>query len=282
MVGQESTLRLGKCPAFALQPDPHRCASRKRELGEVVYQAWDYPLPEQYTQAWEQQGLKSEVSNTEWMLEDVRYMSQLWNRPDYLVVFEALPTFVMKSDFWRYVKLYLCGGLYANADVLPSEELRQFVTGLDSKVEVVLMIENASLGMFERLKRDLGITTVARVPQYRQSFMIAKPGHPGFLHVLDRVVDTFSSGMWMKLHDPSRTLELTGSAMFTDVMQEYDDCESTLVLSRHVSSKLYSRNHMDSWAAQDAWSQAGDGVDFGAPIAADDDTTPPSRSRYLR
>ena len=43
--------------------------------------------------------------------------------------FNSLPLFVMKADLWRYLIVYKCGGIYADADTILLENPDKFITG---------------------------------------------------------------------------------------------------------------------------------------------------------
>eukprot|EP00638_Chattonella_subsalsa_P011146 CAMPEP_0117808698 /NCGR_PEP_ID=MMETSP0948-20121206/20207_1 /TAXON_ID=44440 /ORGANISM="Chattonella subsalsa, Strain CCMP2191" /LENGTH=109 /DNA_ID=CAMNT_0005644191 /DNA_START=44 /DNA_END=370 /DNA_ORIENTATION=+ len=92
--------------------------TKMAEMGFVVQQTYKTReltgLRAEWHQSWLDVGFPTKVSNDEDMLADVAYLSEFTGNPDFIETYNQLFDIVQKSDFWRYAKLYLEGGLYAD------------------------------------------------------------------------------------------------------------------------------------------------------------------------
>jgi inositol phosphorylceramide mannosyltransferase catalytic subunit len=95
----------------------------------------------------------------------------------WLPTFERLPTIVQRTDFFRYLVVYLDGGLYADVDTIaykPSDALLENRDCLLSVEHEITPVEQRRLG-------------------FRQPFQLANcifaaaPGHPFFLALLEEI-----------------------------------------------------------------------------------------------
>jgi len=94
-----------------------------------------------------------------------------------LDAFQGFPLGVMRADFWRYLVLYIHGGLYADIDVVPQVELSNWLAGeMDWR--------NCSMVVGQENTVDISQWTLA-----------ATPKHPALKEVIDLVVARYQEGV---------------------------------------------------------------------------------------
>jgi hypothetical protein len=193
-------------------------------------------------------------------------LSEKLNTTKYLETYDGLPATIQRVDMWRYAKLFLDGGIYADIDIAATtctQHLLQtyFARTMQSN-DLLVLKETLDFGQ-ERLIRTLlrmipfgvfhtmGLDTTIRYPQYRQSIMIAGPrGQQVFLDTLDMIVDRFQTKWYEQFpHKARQTLELTGPGVFfTDAMnQNLAQESSSTVVSRGEGDKLFVHYRTGTW-----------------------------------
>jgi len=219
---------------------------------EHVHLTWETrDLPKEqdkYREAWLGLGFKISISDSSERLADFERLSRLLNNSDYVKVYKELETPVQKADLWKYCKIFMDGGLYADIDIEPMPSLRSFVTE-HSDAELLLFHENSDT-WFERLKVWIGppVSTLTYVPQVRANFFGAVAAHEGLKRTLDNVVtNVLKKGMKSQLHDLRSTLMLTGPGIFTRSLLEFGGNPGTVATTYRDGSRLFSHNGMGTW-----------------------------------
>lgn len=151
-----------------------------------------------------------------------------------------------KSDFLRYLILYIKGGVYTDIDTYALRPISEWVPiNIRDKVELIVGVE------FDR--RDGGAW--AEIPhwlQFCQWTIAAAPRHPVFRKMISHVVESLedstrkSQGSDGKTHPTSlEVMTSTGPAAWTDAvfaqLQEYDpSLKDTKDLSFMTEPRLYN------------------------------------------
>lgn len=143
--------------------------------------------------------------------------------PEYLPTFLALPTPILRTDFFKYAVLYVHGGIYSDLDVslihpLPWPELQEF----DAKMVVGIEGDNTLTGLSRGLQFESW--TIASVPR-----------HAVLKCALNRVRDetTHFVASWTPESDIEKIImDWTGPGIWTDCVTEYIGREATENLHR--------------------------------------------------
>jgi len=192
------------------------------------------------------------VSDDEDMEQDIIKLSELTGNTEFQQTYSQLDGPVQKSDFWRYAKLYLEGGIYADVDVVALPEIVSLIQQfLQTNKELIVFVENFwFFGWFGLVFR---LDSMVRYPQYRQCIMVAKRSNEQvFLTALTIITEKVKSGTTSTLTEPSRTLELTGPGVYTDAVNSYcfaagKDAEKCLVIYRYKGFIFFHHVGTASW-----------------------------------
>jgi len=148
--------------------------------------------------------------------------------PEYLPTFNALPTTILKADFFKYAVLYVHGGIYSDLDVrlihpLPWPELQEF------DVDMLIGIEgdNKSTGLSRKLQFE--------------SWTIASVSRHPILHCAMNTVRD-QTKHFLPLWSPSTVMEdvimdWTGPGIWSDCVTEYIGREETERLQELASPR---------------------------------------------
>ena len=176
----------------------------------VVYQTWktnnlkeieDQKKARYYS--WLRNGFNVILKNNEDCLKDIEQLMEISeDRYPFREAYEKLSP-VQRADFWRYVVIYLNGGIYSDIDIGASPETTFFFLALRKKIQaneidLVGIIENDLYNNpIGKTYFHLGMSPMyARVPQLRQSFFYARKGHPRLFSLLVDITE-----MIMSFHD---------------------------------------------------------------------------------
>jgi len=189
---------------------------------------------------WGMQGYSSKISTSvESMRSDVERLAQKTGDKKYMEAFEQLPRLMEKIDMWKYVILYLEGGIYADMDVAPKLCLRHLIKEWQndtlSPKSSIFFYETSSFvvrfaplfrflmfirpySFFEKMNWD----STVRIPQFRSALILAKTaGQDIYRQTLDLVVQRTLHQSSFKTYFSSRnqqTLEVTGPGCFSDAI----------------------------------------------------------------
>jgi mannosyltransferase OCH1-like enzyme len=172
------------------------------KIPKVLHQIWwTGQLPQPYAEwraGWvaNHSGWIHRLYDQSQMIGVVKDRAPHWSR-----TFSALPRMIQKIDFFRYLIVYLDGGLYADVDMisyLPCDPLL-------SEASCVLSIEHR---LNSRLQAELGYK---RPWQFANFVFAAAPGHPFFAALLESIAQ--QTGMPAPSDDCVE--ELTGPRLLT-------------------------------------------------------------------
>ena len=143
--------------------------------------------------------------------------------PEYLSTFNALPTPILKTDFFKYAVLYVHGGIYSDLDVslvhpLPWPELQDF------KADMLIGIEG-----------DNTMTGLCRGLQFESWTIASTPRHQILKCALNKVRD--QTKRFLPLWTPTTDIEeiimdWTGPGIWSDCITEYIGRDETERLHR--------------------------------------------------
>jgi hypothetical protein len=123
---------------------------------------------------------------------------------------------------------------------------------------LILFLEN-DIVVVDRLKIRLGLTSIVRAPQYRNSVFVSWTKHHPCLGALLRGIRDTVGGvggdesrqqhhMIRSMADPRRTLELTGPGAFTDECgPEHAGGSEAVVVSHAASARLVAHRGIGTW-----------------------------------
>jgi alpha 1,6-mannosyltransferase len=142
--------------------------------------------------------------------------------PEYLSTFNALPTPILKTDFFKYAVLYVHGGIYSDLDVslihpLPWPELEKY-----------------DASMMVGIEGDNSLTGLSRGLQFESWTIAAVPKHPVLTCALNRVRDQTKHFLpkWSPLTDIEEIImDWTGPGIWSDCVTEY--------IGQHETDRLH-------------------------------------------
>lgn len=148
------------------------------EIPTVLHQIWwSGQLPQLYAE-WRAGWIANHPTWAHQLYGESEIVGVVRDRaPQWLGTFNALPLMIQKIDFFRYLIVYLDGGLYADVDMISYLPCDPLLAGAGC----VLSIEHR---LNSRLQTELGY----RRPWQLANFVFAAvPGHPFFAALLERI-----------------------------------------------------------------------------------------------
>ncbi|TDZ65960.1 Initiation-specific alpha-1,6-mannosyltransferase [Colletotrichum trifolii] len=154
--------------------------------------------------------------------------------------YNSLPNVGMKSDFLRYLLLYIEGGVYTDTDTLALKPIDDWVPKLfrnQTRLIVGIEFDQRDGGMWAEIPHSL---------QFCQWTIAAAPGHPVFRKMVSRVIQSLHE--LIQKHNPTgddpswkptsfEVMNSTGPAAWTDVVWEYlQETDDSLTDIRNLSS----------------------------------------------
>jgi len=237
-------------PSIAFATSSATTNSNSSNSTIIVHQTSDvelderYPAILEYRQRWHELGFHVEVTPGRAIRADVERMQS----PQLLHVFDRLPTNVLKYDFWRYVILYLEGGVYADVDCEPFAGVREAIQRAHAEDKVFLFSETDIFDAFPRWMQwfVVALTNVKEIPQYSNFLMVAPHKEHFFFKELLQAIDP---DQWMHLPEPKRTLILTGPGHLTVFARERLAAGQTDVILGHykISKASFLHHCFGSW-----------------------------------
>ncbi|RAL14695.1 putative alpha-1,6-mannosyltransferase subunit (Hoc1) [Aspergillus homomorphus CBS 101889] len=144
----------------------------------------------------------------------------------YAAAFRRFPSAVLRSDFCRYLILFVRGGVYNDLDV-------RLVRGLPWGVMLGSHSgETLPPAVIIGMEGDASTTGLPRSPQFVQWTMVSTPGHPIFEGVLRRIVERTDAYLRQWEEDPGadvNVMDWTGPSVWTDAVLEYLDCDEAML-----------------------------------------------------
>lgn len=143
--------------------------------------------------------------------------------PEYLPTFLALPTPILRTDFFKYAVLYVHGGIYSDLDVdlihpLPWPELQAY-----------------DANMLVGIEGDNTLTGLCRGLQFESWTIASVPRHPILKCAMNRVREATNHFItsWGPESDIEEIImDWTGPGLWTDCVTEYIRKEETENLHR--------------------------------------------------
>tara|TARA_B100000963_G_scaffold312717_1_gene290303 strand:+ start:223 stop:978 length:756 start_codon:yes stop_codon:yes gene_type:complete len=191
--------------------EPEQDGTRNLQLSPVVYRTWkntsDMPVPRAQ---WLDVGFRV----VDYDDEEARklavdsHLGDLW---------DAMPSSATQADLFRLLVLLKYGGWYADADVVP----RLGLEALAFTHDLVFFNEACGLMWWNRLKYRLGISSITRAPQYKNSLFAAPRGWRPLraaILLMERNVET-NKPPWTK----AETIEATGPGQLTYALSLFPD-----------------------------------------------------------
>ncbi|KAI9293152.1 hypothetical protein K502DRAFT_279167, partial [Neoconidiobolus thromboides FSU 785] len=136
---------------------------------------------------------------------------------DVYEAFKALPMPVLKADYFRYIVLYLYGGVYSDTDtkcVRPIDTWNDNLAGV--KMIVGMEFYNGDLNF--RCKNP---NEFARGIQFIQWTIAATPRHPILLDVINRIKEVTPSMLKKEKRIDCDVLDWTGPGIWSDTVYSY-------------------------------------------------------------
>ena len=218
----------------------------------TLHQTWEtQKLPLQlylWHVQWDIAGLETTITDDAQRIIDVARLGD----EKYVKAFEVLQRMGVPScvaDFWRYAKIYLDGGVYADIDVTPSEEFsKNFTNG----TSMVIVEETMRLGILGHAAVFLGLTDIRRYPQYSAAFLAASPGHPILRYALDLCVENIQHPTFPLDKEPIASLELCGPPVLTDAVRIYlsekpQEDTIRIIPRKQARGILFEHHNLGSW-----------------------------------
>lgn len=148
-------------------------------------------------------------------------------------------SFIQKLDIWRYIKIFINGGIYSDIDI----GLRNSKMFNNSQNYSMIVCRESPTFIDEPFKfikhtarYILGFTDRPRFYQFRQSIFYAKKDSIVLYKLIQKITFNLKNIEKYKtiFKEPQLTFEMTGPAIFTDVIREssendvlivdYDEC----------------------------------------------------------
>lgn len=149
--------------------------------------------------------------------------------------YEALPLPILKADFFRYIAVFISGGIYSDIDTEALKDLDSWLPvdsspktlSYDKNLEQSKGSINERIGLIVGVEGDLGdkgdfYKHFARRIQLCQWTFVAKPGHPALKMVIDTIAKNNNHYLSKSIRSNNYDImNWTGPGVFTDVIINY-------------------------------------------------------------
>ncbi|CCH42390.1 Initiation-specific alpha-1,6-mannosyltransferase [Wickerhamomyces ciferrii] len=115
--------------------------------------------------------------------------------PAVLEALDKLPEIILKTDFARYLLMFVYGGVYSDIDTRANQNITSWLSynntitpDLPNQIGLVMGIES------DRDEKNWYRDSMARRLQYCQWTLQSKPGHPMYRELIARIVDITLNG----------------------------------------------------------------------------------------
>lgn len=201
-----SAAQLAPQDGWSLPDMPHTISTSVKDIADMPpeFQGWQRTNPGWSTNIYDQE------SQDRWMRERLSATtSSGYEKTAVLKAYEGLPRLVLTSDMFRYMKVFLDGGVYADSDasgVVPVSEWGTKAGTLQDWTDPTLLRLNAEALILTHGDSPpqpvneappsliVALETGTRRPDHEgghlaQYGFAAAPGHPMFLDLLQHIVD---------------------------------------------------------------------------------------------
>jgi hypothetical protein len=224
--------------------------TNKTEIG-TVYSIWNEDLNKKYPKvlenrdAWKDLGFDVKVTSDSDVRVDIVRLQNEIREDDFLDVFDRLETPMMQFDYWKYAKLFLDGGIYADVDVEPLQHssLTSWMNMAQKQNYVVLFEETAMYNRNCSICHALRpvFSNYQHIPSYASCIMIAPgPRASFFLDLLRNV----KPHMWQGEREPRKTLMSTGPGLLTSFAMVRDD---VIFVGNDEGKLAYTHHSFGTW-----------------------------------
>jgi Glycosyltransferase sugar-binding region containing DXD motif len=217
----------------------------------VVFSTWnesrtaEYPHVLEYRHDWQRLGFDVVITPNDAIREDVVALVKETQQEDLLHKFDRLASTNMQFDFWRYAKLYMEGGIYADVDVDPLVGISYWHEQAERQDKVVLFEESPSIFAHSTLLQILRpwISNYQEFPSYASCLVIApQPKAKFFLDLLQDV----DPEQWIHSREPRRTLMTVGPGHVTRFAKSRTQPD-VILAPRSQGQKAYLHIGFGTW-----------------------------------
>jgi len=198
--------------------------NNKQQL--VIHSTWnesrneEFPEVLDFRRKWQTLGFNVSIVPNEYIRKDIETLDREVPSLGLLKMFDNLTSTIMTFDVWRFTKLYLAGGIFADVDVEPLQGIIQHVQlSQDRNVAVLFEETNWPDNMFSRFIIPK-ISDYTELPAYGTCVLISPgPRNPFFLDVLREM----HPEKWVHFKEPTRTLMSAGPGHVTRFVKKRKD-----------------------------------------------------------
>eukprot|EP00128_Syssomonas_multiformis_P014233 Colp12_sorted_trinity150504_noHs@874 len=213
----------------------------------VVHQTWDdnnlTPQQRAWQQTWTEAGFTVKLTDALGRYRDIQRFCDLMGSYDYMDSYVLLTVPAQKADYWRIIKLYLEGGIYADIDAYGSRQLHEFLTrGPPREPNIRMLVLQETSGSFiERF------STYVFSPQFTNMFIVADRGYNGLYRIVRLMTDNILSNRFGSWPEPFKTLRETGPACLTEGLLKVDPSEIMAVGQACWGDNLVDQAGVGTW-----------------------------------
>jgi len=215
----------------------------------VVHSTWnesrndEFPQVLEYRRKWQQLGFPVVVTPNQDIRNDIQTLDTLEPSLSLLQKFDNLATTNMKFDVWRYTKLYLEGGMYADVDVEPLEGVVRYTALADSSHRPIIFEEsNWPSNVVTRFLIPK-LSDYDHLPAYGTCLVISPttPRNDFFLQLLREM----HPDEWLNVKEPKRTLMSVGPGHVTRFVQTH--VSDAILVGYRERSSVYIHHGFGTW-----------------------------------
>ena len=201
------------------------------------------PMILAFRRKWENLGFTVSVTRDESIRSDIQRFQALFPSENFLSKYDNLSSRVMQIDFWRLVKLYLEGGVYADADIEPLPGIVHWARRAQTESKSIFFQESSYPDdAIHRFLIPL-LSDYTEHPSYANCIMVAPgPGAGLFLELLNNT----EPERWLKVRDPRRTLMTAGPGHVTQFIK-YRSVKDFLKVDFRQRQSVYIHHGFGSW-----------------------------------
>lgn len=197
-----------------------------KKFPAYIWQTWNDDMKEvselhTFHKNWENKnpGFVLEVINDDIMSLLVHHYYNVI--PEVIEAFESLPTNMLKADFFRFLILYVKGGVFADIDTNPLQPIPNWIPENVSPKEIGLLV-----GVEVDYVTKEWVGKYNRRLQFGTAIIQAKPKHPVIREIIARITEMTlkKKNNYYENSDLKQDLSImkwTGIATFTDVLMSY-------------------------------------------------------------
>lgn len=136
----------------------------------------------------------------------------------------SMPTPVLKADYFRYIVIYVLGGVYADSDTLCLKPVSSWSNGI-ANLSGIVSIEYFNINDHRTCEES----TFATNTQFVQWTLMMRPGHPILKSVIDKIRDHTPAMLSKKTWTNCDILNWTGPGIWSQAIMETLEIDRTKV-----------------------------------------------------